>query len=232
MKVKITKRGGTPPTTGLNALTQVVLNDRNQRLLDGALRTNGGDPPWRARKAAEARDLLALSQIAPPRRFQVYSLEMSVALRALLWMQVPVACRPDQGGGLRIADHALLGLTYPRAAICQPFPGTAFMQILEPAEVWLPSVGAIGQPLCLGTQLPCGIPAKELVLMTYGALSMQTIQIDEQDPAGVLNAEAARWWQAASSSIPLSRTPFLKSDMVPDSETPLTPATTLGPSST
>jgi hypothetical protein len=38
---------------------------------------------------------------------------------------------------------------------------------------------------------------------------MQTAQIDERDPGGVFNAEAARWWQANVHRIPLSREPFL-----------------------
>lgn len=156
------------PRHGLTTLEHVTLNERNRRLLDEALTTNGGDPAWRARKAAEARDLLALSQIAPPGRFHVVLLELTMALRAMLWLRVPTPCRPDEQNKLRIADHAILGLTYPREAIRSPLPGTAFIQILEPHGVWLASVGSEGQPLCLGPQLPCGIPVKELVLMAYG----------------------------------------------------------------
>jgi hypothetical protein len=195
---------------GLDSLALVTLNERNQGLWDEALAANGGDPAWRTRKAAEARDLLALSQIAPPGRFQVVGIDLAVCLRALLWLRVPTPCRPDEHNNLQVADHALLGLTYPQEAIRLPMPGTAFIQILEPPNLWLPNVGSEGQPLCLGPQLPCGIPVKELVLMAYGALSMQSVQIDERDSAGVLNLDAAIWWQANTNSIPLSHTPFLR----------------------
>jgi len=112
--------------------------------------------------------LLALSQIAPPGRLRIVWIELMVALRALLWMCVPVPCRPGEDGQLRVASHAMLGLTYPREAIQRPLPGAAFVQVLQPEGVWLPSVGVDQQPLCLGPQLPCGIPTKEVVLMTYG----------------------------------------------------------------
>jgi hypothetical protein len=79
------------------------------------------------------------------------------------------------------------------------------------------------QPLCLGARLPAGIRVKELVLMAYGALSMQTVMIDELDPAGVLNPVAARWWQANTDRIPLSRAAFLSpEDEGPAAESPVT----------
>ena len=39
---------------------------------------------------------------------------------------------------------------------------------------------------------------------------MQSVMFDEQDPAGVLNADAARWWQQNRDRIPLSREPFIR----------------------
>jgi hypothetical protein len=45
--------------------------------------------------------------------------------------------------------------------------------------------------------------------MAYSALSMQSIQIDSFDPAGVMNAPAATWWQANVDRIPLTTAPFL-----------------------
>ena len=50
--------------------------------------------------------------------------------------------------------------------------------------------------------------ADDLVLMAYGALSLQTTQFSLADPAGVLNPEAARWFQANPTHIPLTREPF------------------------
>jgi hypothetical protein len=200
------------PTEGLDSLPGVVLDKRNQGLLDAATAASGGDAAWRARKAAEAHDLLALSQIAPPGRLRVTALDLQTALRALLWLAVPVPLQPDANNVLRLSDHAVLALTYPREIIRRPLPGTAFIQIFEPSGVWLAAVGAIEQPLCLGAQILANTPARELVLGAYAALGMITTQFDEQDPAGILNLEAARWWQANASRAPLTRATFLMSD--------------------
>jgi len=61
----------------------------------------------------------------------------------------------------------------------------------------------------LGASLPTGIPCVELIVASYGALAMQNVMVDERDAAGVLNIEAARWWQANTHRIPLTKTPLL-----------------------
>lgn len=199
------------PPGGLAALNDVVLTTDLQRLLDQAAELSGGPAPWRRRKLAEARDLLALTQIAG--RLKPMALDLREALRAMLWMQVSLPCLAEPDGELAIADQAVLGLTYPQEALRQQLPGYAFIQVLAPDHVWHANVSAGPiRSLCLGPQLPAGIRVKELILMAYGALSMQTVQIDEQDPAGVMNADAARWWQRNLHRAPLSRTPFLSTD--------------------
>ena len=91
-----------------------------------------------------------------------------------------------------------------------PLLGYAYVQIIHPLAVWHANVSVKGpQVLCLGAQLPAGIRLKDIVLMTYGALSMQTVMIDETDPAGVMNGEAAKWWQTNLNLVPLSREAFL-----------------------
>lgn len=199
------------PQGGLAALAQVTLSPENQRLLDEAMNGAGGPPPWKHRKHAEARDLMALSQIA--QRLRVGSLDLTADLRALLLLRVPVPCRPGGVGELVIEPQAVLGLTYPQEALRQALPGYGFLQVLAPADVWHANV-AFGpvRPLCLGAALPANVRVKELVLMAYGALSMQTVQIDEQDAAGVMNAAAALWWQNNTARVPLTRTAFLSPD--------------------
>jgi hypothetical protein len=199
------------PPGCLAALAKVTLTAENQRVLDEAMKGAGGPPEWRCRKQAEARDLLALAQIAP--RFKVGWIDLAAALRALLFLRVPVPCRPGAAGELVIAPQTVLGLTYPQEALRQQLPGYSFLQVLAPGDVWHANV-AFGpvRPLCLGAALPANVRAKELVLMAYGALSMQTVQIDEQDAAGVMNAEAAQWWQKNTARVPLSRAPFLSPD--------------------
>ncbi len=197
---------GAPPA-GLAALGDVALTADNQRLLDEAAATSAGPPAWRQRKHAEARDLLALTQLAG--RFKVMGLDLREALRAMLWLQVPVPCLPDPAGDLIIADHAVLGLTYPPEAPRQQLPGYAFIQVLAPDHVWHANVAVANRSLCLGQRLPAGIPVKELILMAYGGLSMQTVQIYEMDSAGVMNVDAARWWQRNLQRVPLTRAAFL-----------------------
>lgn len=197
--------------TGLSALSDVQLTDDLMRRLDEADSMSAGPRPWRYRKRAEAEDLMKLSQIAPKGRMQIEFLEMSSALRAAIRLKVPVPCMPDPYGELCIFPYAILGLTYPVEALRKPLPGAAFIQIMRPQHVWLANVlSTHGQPLCLGTTLPAGVRVKELILMAYGGLAMQNVQIDEADPAGVMNIDAARWWQHNLDRIPLSPTPFLR----------------------
>ena len=208
-------KGGPAPNlnVGLRNLHKVVLGDRNQRLLELSSATAGGSVVWRNRKLAEARDLLALAEIAPPGRMWVQSLDLQVDLHAIVLIRCPVPLRPDATGALVLADRAVLGIVYPEAAIQRPLPGYAFVQVLSPQGIFHPNVAVeLGQPVCLGPQLPRSIRVKELVLLTYSALALQAVTIDEWDPAGVLNIEACRFWQAHLYRVPLSSTPFLCED--------------------
>ena len=195
---------------GLSCLAGIKLSPDRQQQLELVDLASGGSAGWRSRKRAEAWDLLALGQLAPAGRMKVEFLDLRTAMRTAVLLRVPVPCMPQTGGELFVAPRALLGITYRQEALSQPLPGLAFVQILSPLRVWHSNVAPDAvQPLCLGAQLPAGIRVKELVLMAYGALSMQSIMIDPDDPAGVLNRDAARWWQQHLSHVPLSRVPFL-----------------------
>jgi len=82
---------------------------------------------------------------------------------------------------------------------------------VQPRNVFHANVAtsAGSQRLCLGANVPRGLPLTEALLQTYAALTMQSIAIDERDPAGVMNGDAARWWQANAARIPLINEPFL-----------------------
>ena len=67
----------------------------------------------------------------------------------------------------------------------------------------------VGQRLCLGARIPRGLPLREVLLMSHAALTLQSIQVDERDAAGVLNFPAAKFWQQRPERMPLSRVPFL-----------------------
>jgi len=211
------------PEGGVAALDEVVLSKWHERMLARAAGGCNGPAAWRNRKLAEARDLLALAQISG--RMTVGEIDLRESLRALVRLRVPVPLEPDEAGRLRLADQAVLGVTYRQEAVRLPQPGFSFVQLLappfdlrprdpRPPGVWHANVGRRehGQPVCLGETLDAGIPVKEIILLTYGALSMQsvTVMIDEQDSAGVMNHRAARWWQQNVDRIPLSREPFVR----------------------
>lgn len=195
--------------SGLTALGHVSLNRRHERLFVEVQANCAGSIMWQHRKKAEAHDLLALAQISG--RLIVHWLELRTDLRALLEMMVRVPCRPDPNGPLQVAVAARLGLIYREEALRLPQPGYSYIQVLAPGSVWHPNVSADAhQVLCLGTSLPAGMPVKEIILMTYGALTMKTVQMDPANAAGVMNPAAAEWWQRNSPMIPLSKEPFVR----------------------
>jgi hypothetical protein len=193
-------------------LAKVELAEPYAEMLEHARSGAGGDRPWRERKFAEARALVGLASIAP--RMSVEHITIATELRAMVQMRMPVLCRFGEaglpGGGFSIAHQALIGVRYPREALSQALPGTAFVQVMLPLGVFHPNVSEPPvQCLCLGAKLLPGIPVTELVMMSYRALSMQEHVLDERDPAGILNTAAARWWQLNTDRIPLTRVPFL-----------------------
>ena len=208
MKLSLTGGGEFRPP-GLKDLERVELNPRNRDMLDRAMEHCGGDPATRNRKQAEAGELLALSQIAPPGRLVVEALDLREHLRAMLALEVPVACQPKENNELDIYDRALIGFTYPNEGFQRPLPGFAFFQILLPRNVWLAQIKQPEQALCIAPQVPAGTRTSMLLLRAYGALSMQSIQIDVMDPAGLFNEEIARWWQNNLHRVPLTSTALL-----------------------
>jgi hypothetical protein len=200
-----------PCARRLSELYCVQPDTFHQALLDVATPTAAGPPAVRQRMLAEARDLVVLAQVS--RRLDVRWIDLAAGLRAKVDMEVPVPCLPDPAGPLQIAPRAVLGFQYPPQALVMPQPGYAFVSILAPRPVWLSNASAdASQALCLGARLPPGIPLREIVLMTYGALTLQTVQMDLLDAAGVLNPAAALWWQQNTHRIPLTREPFLREE--------------------
>jgi len=197
-----------PAAVGLAALSRVVLDADEEASLTAAAALSRGPAAWRHCKRANARDVIALSHLAP--RLSIIAVDLRTDLRVLIDLRTPVPCLPDPAGDLILPGVARLVINYPERALRTPLPGHAVVRIQAPARVHHPNVSPDSrQALCLGAQLPVGIPLREIVLSCYGALTMQTIQIDEWDPAGVLNIPAARWWQENLHRVPLSSEPFL-----------------------
>jgi len=178
-------------------------------MLESVRSACGGSAAWRHRKLAEADELCRLAEVCG--RLAIGQLDLSVDLRADLLLRVTVPCLPDAAGPLVIAEAARLGVIYREGSIVLPQPGYSFVQILAPHPVWHPNVSPDSvQALCLGPSLPAGVPLREIILMTYGALTMMSVQMDPANSAGVLNPAAAEWFQRNPSRIPLSRAPFMQ----------------------
>jgi hypothetical protein len=209
-----TASAGSAAATGgaardLSSLSQVELNAHHSAMFAAAKSTCGGSAAWRHRKLAEALELLALAQLSP--HLLILYLDLTVDLRVALLMRVTVPCLSKPNGPLEVGDTAHLGLVYREESLVLPQPGFSFVQILAPRPVWHPNVSPDPtQVLCLGPRLAAGIPLREIILMTYGALTMMTVQIDPANSAGVFNPAAADWFQRNPGLIPLSREPFLK----------------------
>lgn len=209
MLLKDVHRAPQPAGNGLSGLAGVPLTFEIEQSLSAAVAGSGGSPEWQQRKEVECRELLALSRLAP-HRLRVDQLDLGDALRAIVSLRAPIPTRRPGSDELVIAPVVLLGLRYRREALLTPQPGASFIQILDPQHVFLAQVPA--EPpycLCLAPTLPAGIPCAELILMAFAALTLQNFQIDHTDAAGVYNSDAAIWWQANASRIPLTRDAFL-----------------------
>jgi hypothetical protein len=199
---------------GLSQLRSVTLSPRHQQMLEQAAVGIGGPAAWRERKQIEAYELLALAQTSL--RLSILQLDLSCDLRAVVAMKATVPCMPHPGGPVRIMPYALLAVQYPEEAIRQPQRGSNFAAILQPGpphpgSVWHGNVSAEPpQVICLGASLPAGIPVREILLMIYGALTFQGVvaELDERNPGGVLNPEAARYWQERCRELPMNKEPF------------------------
>jgi hypothetical protein len=193
---------------GLADLEAVVLDARARALLADAAKGADGHRAWRERKCAEARDLLALAAIAG--RMRVERLGLAGDLCAIVRLRAPVPVR--DGDAVAVAPAAVLGLRYPVEATLRALKGTEFVVVLAPRFVFHPNVAPGPQVLCTG-RLPIGVPATEIVMLAYRALTLQACALDAEDPAGVLNPDAARYWQQHAARLPLTRAAFLEAEV-------------------
>lgn len=198
-----------PPDFDLTQLPRVPLDPKHADLLQSAVATCGGTPMWRSRKRSEAYEVLALAQVT--RRITVIALDLREALRVHLLMRAPVPCLPDLAGELRVEPAAELGLCYPELAVVEPQPGYNFICLLRPLHAWHPNIAGMefGQRICLGSHLPAATRVRELIFLTYQALTLAAAQFNPLDPAGVMNSAAAEWFQRNPHRIPLTKEPFI-----------------------
>src|SRR3954470_14610572 len=82
---------------GLDALSDFAISARGSALLLKAISRNGGTPVWRARKAAEAREIIALAEMAPSGRLSIEQIDLSEELRVVCTLGVPTPRRGHDG---------------------------------------------------------------------------------------------------------------------------------------
>jgi hypothetical protein len=198
-----------PADFDVTQLARVPLDAPSTALLQNALAACGGSAGWRSRKRAEAHELLALAQVS--RRINVLALDLREALRVHFLLRAPVPCLPEPDGALEVMPCAELGLCYPESAVIEPQPGYNFICLLRPFQAWHPNIAsaAAGQRICLGPQLSAATRLREIIFLTYRALTLAAAQFNPLDPAGVMNGAAAEWYQRNPEKIPLSREPFI-----------------------
>lgn len=203
-------RPGLAGTYGLSDLARVPLAPERAALLaelGGDGRGLGqGSPVWRARKLAEFSEILALEAIAP--RLALVAYDVQTELRLLVRLRVTTPCL--RAGELVVEPEAYLAMCYPEELLRGPLPGFALVQVHAPRGVWHSNVSADpAQRLCLGANVPRGLPLREAILGSYAALTLQAVSLDRQDPAGVMNPSALEFWNEHRDRIPLSREAFL-----------------------
>lgn len=201
----------TTTTYRLDALAEVELAPERRELRARGQSQARGSAPWRARKVAELGDVLALEQIAPKGRLRILDFDLAQTLRLRVEMKVPVPTRPDPNGDLVIVPKAVLAITYPEESMYKALPGWRFCHVESPfGATWHANILPFPpQSLCLGVVIAPGVRVKEIILGAYAALTMQSIQVDELDPGGVLNRDAGVWWSTKLERTPLSKVPFL-----------------------
>ncbi len=202
---------------GLSDLSAVSLDAEHQEIFEKAVAGCAGTPVWQRRIRTEVREFVALSMVSG--RIVTAMVDARDDLRIMFELRVPVPTLPDPDGELVVEDRALLVLTYPEESLFSPRPGFSFVNLLQPNHLFLANAApsdpalplqGLGQAICLGPEIAAGTPVKEIVLRTFGALTMQSVQLDERDAAGVMNPAAAAWWLQNRHRMPLTREGFLE----------------------
>jgi hypothetical protein len=171
-------------------------------MLERALAGNAGRREWREFKAEQARELFDLFAQSP--RVTPLGLDLSIDFGALYSIAMPVPCRP-QGDQLRIANRAVFHLRYAEEWRWQPPAGFEPLGVLDPIDLFGPNMIAAPQGgVCLG-RIPPGITVRELALLGYFAVTLQTYQLNEIDPQGILNPAACEYFRLHQEWLPLTR---------------------------
>lgn len=216
MKINTIKPSATNHAIDLQDLHKVVLNEQHQQMYDRALTQMLEGEMWSMRKAQELHDALAMAQMTREDDLDILAIDATDDLRLLMHMRVPVPLMLKPGGDLQVVEHAMIEMRYPRLIMEQNLPGTAFIRVVQPRFIWLSNVDHAVGVGCLGKIVPRNTPCRELILLTYSVLSAQTQMNDEQDYAGVINRDAAKWWALNPHRAPLTDRTLFDESQQPD----------------
>ena len=184
------------------------------QLLGEAERHNGGPRDWRLWKRQGVEELLDLVHRAP--RLDVLAVDMSADLHVAYHIDMPIPRWPSDGQ-LVVGRGATFHLVYRDEWRTMAPQGWEPVGIVTPVDIFHPNAKpSLRGALCLG-RLSAGIAPKELVLLGYLAGSLQTVQLAEDDPEGVLNAAACEFFRCHPQHLPLTWTGLCE-DWEPEGE--------------
>lgn len=187
-----------------------------QEILARAREKNTGKRPWQVWKSVEAEDVVNLfdqvNQQALAKagedsgqqpRVQLLDLNFSGDLNLVYGVRMPVPLWPVDGK-LQLGSSAVFHLQFREEWRWEAPAGWEPLGLFNPQGPFHPNMApAMRGAICLGT-LPPGVSLKELVLLGYYALSLQSAVLDESDPHGVLNPQACEYYRNHPEYLPLT----------------------------
>ncbi len=193
----MTKAGAVPQ----NLISEPERLRRLDEIIDTALQTNGGPRSWKLWKQSSAEELRQLVRRAP--RVQLGSLSLEGDLHAAYEIRMPIPRWP-RNGQLVVGNSATFHLVYRDEWRTTCPRGWDPIGLLCPPDVFHPNARpSLRSALCLG-RLPAGVSPKELVLLGYLAGTLQSVQLAEDDPHGVLNIQACEFFRCHPEFRPLT----------------------------
>jgi hypothetical protein len=170
---------------------------------------NGGGRAWRQWKKVAAERLVDLIGNSP--RMELFELNLEGDLEAVFEIRCPVPRRPENDR-LVIGNRAVCYLLFQDRWRFESPPGWALFGVLSPDDLFHSNLNDARPQwrgaLCLGG-LPPNTQPTQILLAAYDALTLQAINIDETDPAGVLNPEASEFYRRHPEYLPLTRAGLL-----------------------
>jgi len=166
-----------------------------------ALGHNGGGRGWRQWKARSLEEVMDLILRSPRMEPLGASLEGDFDIDFAIRCPVPRWPKQDR---LVIGDRVVCHLRYQDQWRFESPPGWGPVSIAWPHDVFSSnSLPHLRGALCLG-DLPPNAKPIQIILAAYDALTLQSHNLDETHPAGVLNALASDFYRRRPQYLPLT----------------------------